>query len=114
MPTTIDKIHKQAKKEEEEMQRRIAHQQMMGRPRGGIDGRRGRDDWPSVEHSSRPAPPTKIDTERFSRVMARSAGVSWCGKVVLKLYSLLVCAYLIVTRINHTTVILWSTAYVNC
>ena len=67
--------------EEEEMQKRIAHQPMMERPRGGMDGRRGRDDWASGEHGSRPAPPTKIDAERFRRVA--TAGVSCCGKLVL-------------------------------
>ena len=69
--------------EEEEMQKRIAHQPMMGRPRGGVDGRRGRDDWASVEHSSRPAPPAKLDAEWFRRVTTSTAGVSWCGKLVL-------------------------------
>ena len=58
----------------------------MGRPRGGVDRGRERDDWPSKEHSSRPAPPTKIDAERFSRV-ARSAGVSWYRKEVLQIVS---------------------------
>ena len=58
------------------MQKRIAHQPMMGRPRGGVDRGRGRDDWPSGEHGNRPAPPTKIDAERFSRVMSRNTGVS--------------------------------------
>ena len=73
VPTTIDKIHEQAKKEEMEMQKRIASQPMMERPRGGGDGRRGRDEWSSTEHSRAPAPPTRIDAERFSRVMSRTA-----------------------------------------
>ena len=77
VPTTIDKIHEQAKKEEMEMQKRIASQPMMGRPRGGGDGRRGRDEWSSAEHSRAPAQPTRIEAERFSQVMARTAaGVS--------------------------------------
>ena len=83
VPTTIDKIHEQAKKEEEEMQKRIAHQPMMGRPREGRDGRRGRDDWQSGEHSSRPAPPTKIDAEKFSRVMTRVGQVSITDRIAL-------------------------------
>ena len=77
MPTTIDKIHEQAKKEEMEMQKRIASQPMMGRPRGGGDGRRGRDEWSSAEHNRVPAaPPTRIGAEKFSRVIARATGVS--------------------------------------
>ena len=77
VPTTIDKIHEQAKKEEMEMQKRIASQPMMGRSRGGGDGRRGRDQWSSAEHSRAPAQPTRIVAERFSRVMSRTAaGVS--------------------------------------
>ena len=84
MPTTIDKIHEQAKKEEEEMQRRIAHQPMMGQPRGDGRERWGMNDWLSGELSNRTTPPTKILAERFSKVMASmTAGVSWCGKVVL-------------------------------
>ena len=76
MPTTIDKIHEQAKKEEEEeMQKRIAHQQMMGQSRGDGSGRRGSGDWLSGELSSRPAPTTEVDTERLSRVTARTARV---------------------------------------
>ena len=76
VPTTIDKIHEQAKKEEMEMQKRIASQPMMGRPRGGGDRSRGRDEWSSVEHSRAPAPSTRIEAERFSRVLNRAAGVS--------------------------------------
>ena len=73
MPTTIDKIHEQA--EEEEMQKRIAHQQMMGQSRGDGSGRRGSGDWSSGRHISRPAPTTEFDTERLSRVTARTARV---------------------------------------
>jgi len=73
--TTIDKIHEQAKMEEMEMQKGIASQPMMGRPRGGGDRSRGRDEW-SSEHSRAPAPTARIDTERFSRVLNRVAGVS--------------------------------------
>ena len=76
VPTTIDKIHEQAKKEEMEMQKRIANQPMMGRPRGGGDRSRGRDEWSSAEHSRAPAPSARIDAERFSRVLNRAAGVS--------------------------------------
>ena len=65
------------------MQKRIASQPMMGRPRGGGDGRRGRDEWSSAEHNRVPAPPTRIDAERFSLVMARAAGVSQRGKVCI-------------------------------
>ena len=68
VPTTIDKIHEQAKKEEMEMQKRIA--------RGGGDRSRGRDEWSSAEHSRAPAPSARIDAERFSRVLNRAAGVS--------------------------------------
>ena len=61
VPTTIDKIHEQAKKEEMEMQH----------------GRRGRDEWSLAEHSRASAQPTRIGAEWFSRVMARTAaGVS--------------------------------------
>ena len=64
-----------------EMQKRIASQPMMGRPRGGGDRSRGRDEWSSAEHSRAPAPSTRIDAERFTRVLnSRAAGVSWRGK----------------------------------
>ena len=68
VPTTIDKIHEQAKKEEMEMQKRIA--------RGSGDRSRGMDEWSSTEHSRAPAPSTRIDAERFSQVLNRAAGVS--------------------------------------
>ena len=59
VPTTIDKIHEQAKKEEMEMQKRIASQPMMGWSRG--EG---------------PTPSSRIDAEKFRRALNRAAGVS--------------------------------------
>ena len=77
VPTTIDKIHEQAKMEDMKMQKGIASQPMMGQPRGGGDRSRGRDEWSSAEHSRVSAQSRRIDAERFSRVLnSRVAGVS--------------------------------------